>query len=471
MNETPPTPPTDENGEDTGKGGADRDPRRPRQLLRSSNDKMLGGVAGGLAEYFNLDPVLIRVAFAITGLMGIGILAYLALYIFVPEDDGWGNPVQARDRDRLIAGGLIVLLLIAIPGGLFPLASLDWWWGLSAAVFWLTLLGGIGYGVYWMLSGGSRTRNGIGSSDAGSRSTSPGGGFAKAAPGTPATPGDQSDPDQAQTAVMPTASPASTGRGASLARVLLMIALGATLAVFSLGLAATAAWGAAVGGVGVIAVIVILCGVLIALASFKRPMRWLIVPALALALPAAAVEASGFELDGGYGDRVIRPARLADIPDDGYRMAAGNMTIDLRQADWRPGSKVELPAKLNFGRLAVVVPDDVCVASDIEVWAGGFEVLGESDSDFRVQYRRTLPESATPQLHLDGDVDIGWVEVLTRMPDENFRDRHGLTDPDAAQPAHCLQEDGSAKRGDSGDANRRSTQRSDQRAENRGNER
>src|SRR5690606_33815422 len=84
------------------------------------------------------------------------ILTYLALFIFVPEDDGWGNPVQARDRDRLIAGGVIVLLLAAIPGGLFPLASFDWWWGIGAVLFWLALLVGIGYGVYWLVSGGRR---------------------------------------------------------------------------------------------------------------------------------------------------------------------------------------------------------------------------------------------------------------------------------------------------------------------------
>lgn len=222
---------------------------------------------------------------------------------------------------------------------------------------------------------------------------------------------------------------------------MLMIALFAALAIFSLFLATTSAWGAAVGGTAVVAVAVILAGIMIGAAAFVRPMRWLIVPALALALPAAAVAAADYQLEGGYGDRVIRPARLADIPDDGYRMAAGNMVIDLRQADWRHGSEVELPAKLNFGRISVVVPENVCVASDVEVWAGGFEILGESDSDFRVDYRRTLPETAAPKLHLKGNVDIGWVEVLTRMPAEDWEDFHpGLREPNATQPAHCLEE-------------------------------
>lgn len=237
----------------------------------------------------------------------------------------------------------------------------------------------------------------------------------------------------------PSGNPQAGGRDTSFGRILVMIVAFSALAIFSAFLAFSSAWGAAVGGAGFVAVLVILCGALIAIAAFKRPMRWLIVPALALALPAAAVQAADFELDGGYGDRVVRPARLADIPEDGYRMAAGNLTIDLRQADWRPGSTVKLPARLNFGQLSVIVPDNVCVASDIDIWAGGFEVLGDSDSDFRVQYRRTLPDSATPKLDFEGKVDLGWVEVITRMPYDEFgRHRHGLSDPEATQPAHCL---------------------------------
>ena len=61
---------------------------RPRRLTRSSSDKMIGGVAGGLAEYFDLDPVLVRVGFAVsTAFSGAGILAYLVMLAIVPRDD------------------------------------------------------------------------------------------------------------------------------------------------------------------------------------------------------------------------------------------------------------------------------------------------------------------------------------------------------------------------------------------------
>ena len=52
--------------------------------LRRSADKRLAGVAGGLAEHFDIDPTLVRVAFVIGALMGAGVLAYIVLWIVMP---------------------------------------------------------------------------------------------------------------------------------------------------------------------------------------------------------------------------------------------------------------------------------------------------------------------------------------------------------------------------------------------------
>lgn len=57
-----------------------------RKLYRSYVDKKIGGVCGGLAEYFDIDPVLIRALFIITTISyGIGFIAYITLWIIVPE--------------------------------------------------------------------------------------------------------------------------------------------------------------------------------------------------------------------------------------------------------------------------------------------------------------------------------------------------------------------------------------------------
>ena len=57
-----------------------------KKLYLSRIDRMIGGVAGGLAEYFDMDPTLVRVLFAISvAFSGAGILAYVVLWIVVPE--------------------------------------------------------------------------------------------------------------------------------------------------------------------------------------------------------------------------------------------------------------------------------------------------------------------------------------------------------------------------------------------------
>lgn len=56
-----------------------------KRLYRSNREKMLFGVCGGIAEYFNLDPTLIRLAWVIFCAMGgSGILAYIVAAIIIP---------------------------------------------------------------------------------------------------------------------------------------------------------------------------------------------------------------------------------------------------------------------------------------------------------------------------------------------------------------------------------------------------
>lgn len=121
-----------------------------KRLYRSRTEKMIGGVSGGLAEYFDLDPTIIRVAFVLSIFLGGGgIIAYIILWIVVPEkpllhsqpftntetnaekndDDESQNinnenkteqpqfPVFPKRTNGSIVGGLILIVL----GGLFLL--------------------------------------------------------------------------------------------------------------------------------------------------------------------------------------------------------------------------------------------------------------------------------------------------------------------------------------------------------------
>ena len=67
-----------------------------KRLYRTKQGRMVGGVAAGLAEYFDVDPVIVRAIFIITSIgWGGGILAYIILWIIVPE-----KPVRFAEKEN-----------------------------------------------------------------------------------------------------------------------------------------------------------------------------------------------------------------------------------------------------------------------------------------------------------------------------------------------------------------------------------
>lgn len=58
-----------------------------RRLYRSRMSKMVGGVCGGLSEYFQIDPSIMRIGWVVfTMLGGAGLLAYIICWIVIPEE-------------------------------------------------------------------------------------------------------------------------------------------------------------------------------------------------------------------------------------------------------------------------------------------------------------------------------------------------------------------------------------------------
>ena len=82
---------------------------KPRgRLYRDNNDKFIGGVCSGIASYFNIDPVVVRLLFAILAFAtGLGFLAYIILWIVLPPKDleGYsGRRLYRNPDDKMIAG-------------------------------------------------------------------------------------------------------------------------------------------------------------------------------------------------------------------------------------------------------------------------------------------------------------------------------------------------------------------------------
>lgn len=114
--------------------------KESKKIYRSTSDRIVFGVCGGLAEYFSIDPILVRVAFVVLSLAsGIGIFAYLLLAIFLKNDDGspYGLKEEAREfiseqkeqmknkRNserwmRILGTGLVFLGFMFLLNNIFP---------------------------------------------------------------------------------------------------------------------------------------------------------------------------------------------------------------------------------------------------------------------------------------------------------------------------------------------------------------
>lgn len=59
-----------------------------KRLYRSRNQRMICGVCGGIGEYFNIDPTIIRLVWVLFGLTGSGLLVYIVAAIVIPDAPG-----------------------------------------------------------------------------------------------------------------------------------------------------------------------------------------------------------------------------------------------------------------------------------------------------------------------------------------------------------------------------------------------
>jgi phage shock protein PspC (stress-responsive transcriptional regulator) len=159
---------------DSQQEGSFAGPEEPRRLYRSENDKILGGVCSGLANYLRLDPAIVRIIFAVITLggFGLGFILYIILWVVLPPKSLVANVRKRLYRnpdDRVIGGvasGLasyfhwevwIPRLIFALPLILGIIASIfrNVWFGFDpGAVFFTGGFGGslfITYIILWMV--------------------------------------------------------------------------------------------------------------------------------------------------------------------------------------------------------------------------------------------------------------------------------------------------------------------------------
>ena len=142
--------------------------QQAHRIHKSRSDRMLFGVAGGLAEYFDIDPVLVRVGWVLLTIAtgGIGLLVYIVMAIVTPEgsrhvpkstlaDSGIDDTSEAADEvdtderpsrrhtaRNVLAVGLIVVGSIILLHNLGVFGSIRWdiVWPVTIVVLGLTIL-------------------------------------------------------------------------------------------------------------------------------------------------------------------------------------------------------------------------------------------------------------------------------------------------------------------------------------------
>jgi phage shock protein PspC (stress-responsive transcriptional regulator) len=352
----------------------------PRLLRRRMTDRVLGGVAGGLGDYFNIDPLLIRIGFV--GLMifgGAGLVLYVVAWLLIPAEGQEASVIEGLLRRLglvpvrlgvvVLVGGFIVLFLLVVNGADFSLPS----FGQTPEAFWAVAI--IAVGVLLLRRRGE-------------------------ASATAAVPAAMHMAETARRPVQATPRPASPLAWYVVAAVLLTVGVlaivsqvanqaispgqffGATYAVLGTGLVIGAWWGRA---------------------------RILILLAVLL-LPFASVASFiSTPLEGGVGNHEYAPVSVAELRDE-YRSMGGRIILDLTNLNAAERT-FHIAASVGIGQLVVIVPERASLEVRSRVGAGDSVVLDSREAGTSLDDRFVRHHLNQTTYILDLEMGIGEIFV------------------------------------------------------------
>jgi signal transduction histidine kinase/phage shock protein PspC (stress-responsive transcriptional regulator) len=121
--------------------------RASLRIVRTPSDRILAGVAGGLAERLGVDPVIVRLAFVVLSFAaGAGVVAYLVCWALSVDPPAGGAPTVAP-MDPAVATQRMVAIALVVGGLLLVFRAVGAWFG--DAVVWPVALGAVGSAVIW----------------------------------------------------------------------------------------------------------------------------------------------------------------------------------------------------------------------------------------------------------------------------------------------------------------------------------
>jgi phage shock protein PspC (stress-responsive transcriptional regulator) len=379
----------------------------PKRLYRDPSGP-IGGVAGGFAGYFDVDPVIARLLWIVALFSGIGFPAYLVCWLVIPKAKLWPPPgygslpaSASHPHQTALLSGFVILGLLAVIG-----TGAD---GLGQYLLPAAL---VGAGVYLL------SQRGALSEARAAAPVAPAGGDAFAASAT----------EPAGSGRTPDATP-SGFEGLVTPTVLSLLALGAGVvaALHAAGLVHVS-----IGSLAAGALVLVGAGLLASLWLGRA--RGLVPLGLGLVcvmLAASTVESwtsrddhrddvSGMPADlgdfigapptDGTGKVVHVPATLEELRPE-YELGAGELTLDLTALDFTHAAR-EVRVNLGVGKLLVLVREDAPVEVHGNVGIGDADALGSSRQGFGASLDTgAVPQGAPGKLSLKVNVGIGKAEV------------------------------------------------------------
>ena len=357
-------------------------PTAPRLLRRRADDRVIGGVASGIGDFLNVDPLLIRIAFA--GLMvfgGLGLLLYVGGWLLIPEETGNDSIAeQLLDRTGLTTRRFLLGLMFLAGGFLFVSGVL------GAAPEFATALGAT---VVVIIIGALFLR--AGQAD-------------QAAAGVPLAKPDA--PARAAVAA-PVARPAPRRRPRPRSPLAAYV-LGAMLAAIGLLALATNVGGADVDLGQFFGLALGVLGIGLVVGTWWGHARLLILLGLLIFPFAIAASFITVPIEGGLGYHRFSPTSRAELRDE-YRLVGGSVVLDLTdiQGDDEP---IVITASVAMGEIFVALPEDASFEIDAAVGAGTMTLLGDWKEGTSIE-DRYVQDGTGRHFVLDLETGIGTVYV------------------------------------------------------------
>jgi phage shock protein PspC (stress-responsive transcriptional regulator) len=430
-------------------------PGTVRRLTRRTDNRIIAGVASGIAAYLGIQPWLVRIAFVVlVPFGGLGALAYLIAWLLVPvagSNESLASGVLHRPPSglRSYLGVALILLAVVILASAFS----------DPQVIWAVAL--IAFGIFLFRQDDPRppdrrppSGGGPGADPATATATLPPGPPAAAAMTTtdplgppPAAAQDTATvPDDLPvwSPPPPPADPAAAWGAppprrprrrpflGPLTFAVALIVTGLTLVLDNLNVLDLTI------GQHLAVFLTVLGGGLLVGTWWGR--AWGLIPVGLLAIPLVAVTALAgpVPVQGGVADRLFQPTTVAQVRDD-YRLAGGELVLDLSKVDFGPGAP-PITASVAGGRMLVVVPDEVAAEIRGRVGIGSLDLLGHEDVGAQVDSTVTEPAlkkpktGAAPTVKLDLMAGYGVIEVR-RASDPRRFDEVGPFDGSFTEPA------------------------------------